>query len=246
MEYFLYLFGFLPSIIWLIFYLRKDKRPEPNKIVILCFFGGIASAFLVILPELFWQEVVIAPLRENKKLLFLFLNLFIGAGLFEEYGKYLGAKFTAFKKSELDEPIDVILYMIISALGFAALENIFVLKTSIEPFVEMLSPPEALKTAIINAIFRFPTSTFLHAIASGIFGYFLVLWFLKNKKRFFYYGLSLAFVLHGTYNYIIEILAKDSLSLRGFLKICFFLTTGAVILGFLIKKAKKLKSICQI
>jgi len=52
MTYFLCLiFGLAPSIIWLLFFLRKDVHPESNRMIILVFLLGMAVAPLTALFE---------------------------------------------------------------------------------------------------------------------------------------------------------------------------------------------------
>jgi len=127
MIYLLYFFGFLPSIIWLLFYLQKDVHPESNKQILKVFFYGIIAGFCAILVEAMFKEVLLP-----KSILYIF----IGGAFVEEYLKYLVIKFEILKNSELDEPFDIMLYMIISALGFAALENILIL-IGYHPFLEL-------------------------------------------------------------------------------------------------------------
>ncbi len=188
MIYMLYLFGFLPSIIWLLFYLRKDVHPESNKQILKVFFYGMIAGLCAIFIEMMFKEIL-----SPKSLLYIF----IGGAFVEEYLKYLVIKFEILKNSELDEPFDFMIYMIISALGFAALENILILY-KYHPFLELL------KTLNITT-WRFLTGTFLHTLSSGILGYFLAFSFfdLKNQKKIFLIGLCLASVLHGFYNLFI-------------------------------------------
>jgi len=56
MAYFLYLFGFLPSIIWLSFYLRKDAHPESNRMVLKIFLYGMLAALVAIVLEKAFQK----------------------------------------------------------------------------------------------------------------------------------------------------------------------------------------------
>ena len=52
MLYFLYLvFGVLPSIIWLLFFLREDAHPESNRMILKVFFYGIIAAFIAVIFE---------------------------------------------------------------------------------------------------------------------------------------------------------------------------------------------------
>jgi len=133
--------------------------------------------------------------------LITFLNIFIGVAVIEEILKYLVVKEKVLKSPEFDEPVDAMLYMIISALGFAALENLLIF---LSPQVFSLE----IEETFILVVFRFVSATFLHALASGTLGFFLALSFF-NKKRggfFLFWGLLTAIALHGLYNFsIIEI-----------------------------------------
>ncbi|MDO8601327.1 MAG: PrsW family glutamic-type intramembrane protease, partial [bacterium] len=135
---------------------------------------------------------------------------------------------------EFDEPVDIMLYMIISALGFAALENLLILLPLAHPF-------QFMETFIVSG-FRFAGATFLHALTSGLLGYFLAISCFKpkNRAKLLTKGLLIATALHGLYNFsIIEI---DN----GFR----FLVPVIILMGLLIfvslgfKRVKNLKSIC--
>jgi len=107
---------------------------------------------------------------------FLVKNIVI-IGALEETFKYLIIKFFVLKDSCLDEPVDLPLYMIIAALGFATAENILLF--SGYPF-QMITEPFEL------AIVRFLGATLLHALASGIIGIFLALAFYWLRQKWFF------------------------------------------------------------
>jgi len=229
MLYLLYLLGFLPSIIWLLFYLRKDVHPESNQAILKVFFYGMLIAFAAIFLEIGFKKI-----SSN-----LLLYLFVGGALVEEYLKYLVVKLEVLRSSELDEPIDIMLYMIIAGLGFAALENILILINE-HPFLEL---PKTLEISTL----RFLTATFLHALCSGIVGYFLAISFfnLKKQKKFLLMGLGIAIALHGSYN--LSIIKIDDWKKFISPVIILIILIGAawfVSLGF--KKLKRLKSICKV
>ena len=229
MLYLLYLLGSLPSIIWLLFYLRKDVHPESNQAILKVFFYGMLIAFAAIFLEIGFKKI-----SSN-----LLLYLFVGGALVEEYLKYLVVKLEVLRSSELDEPIDIMLYMIIAGLGFAALENILIL-INYHPFLQL---PKTLEIIIL----RFLTATFLHALCSGIVGYFLAISFfnLKKQKKFLLMGLGIAIALHGSYN--LSIIKIDDWKKFISPVIILIILIGAawfVSLGF--KKLKKLKSICKV
>jgi RsiW-degrading membrane proteinase PrsW (M82 family) len=108
-----------------------------------------------------------------------------------------------FKKTiELDEPTDAMIYMIISALGFAAIENIFLLTPLFDKDF----------TATINIAFsRFLGATLLHVLASATIGYYLALALHKPSKTFqlLIHGFILAIILHGLYNIFIVQLEQN-------------------------------------
>ena len=63
------------------------------------------------------------------------LYIFLGVATIEEIAKFLVIKIKVLKSSELDEPLDIPLYMIIAALCFAAVENILVLSFPEKPLL---------------------------------------------------------------------------------------------------------------
>jgi len=226
MIYLLYLFGFLPSIIWLLFYLRKDAHPESNRMILRIFFFGVLAAFFAIFLEKGFQAITANSL----------LIIFLGGAFIEEYLKYLVVRVGVFHNSEMDEPPDLLLYMIISALGFAALENILVLSN----YHPILTTAKALEVMS----WRFVSATFLHALCSGTLGYFLALSFfhIKQRKKIFPAGLLLVTILHGIYNWSImniEGLGKFILPLIILIGLAWFVSYG-------FKKLKRLKSVCRI
>ena len=224
MNYLLFLIvGILPSIIWLVFYLRRDKNPEPNRLILQIFLWGMLATIPAIILELAIQcGFVVAstsfsftecvdrtfsplggiPLAPFYNVLYMFL----GIALVEELLKFAIIRWKIYKSKELDEAIDLPLYMIISALGFAALENILILSG-----LGATSRPEDI---FILGMFRFVGATFLHALVSGMFGYFLVLSYTSRTFRIGYFiiGLSLATVLHALFNlYIIEVALPEKI-----------------------------------
>jgi len=253
--------GLAPGIIWLLFFLRKDVHPESNRMIVLIFLLGMVIAFpaaiLECIPIGFDQEGGLkcfshSFFSENFPYpLSLFLYIFLGIALIEETIKYLVVRFKALRDPEFDEPIDAMLYMIIAALGFATIENILVLFSPGEP----LSFSEA---SIITTI-RFIGATFLHALCSGLIGYFLARSFLKPKQKikFLLMGFPSAILLHGLFNISIIkigeslIFVNDRLIISD-LKLFIFSLSALitilvslalfVLLGF--RRLKKLASIC--
>jgi len=161
--------------------------------------------------------------------------VFLGIALVEEGVKYLVIKKKVLRDPEFDEPVDAMLYMIIAALGFAALENLLILLPLNTTF-------QLFETAVISTV-RFVGATFLHALCSGLIGYYIALSFLqpKNRARVVAQGIGLAVLLHGLYNFSIMKIEGNS----KFIIPIVILIGLAVFISLGFKRVKKLKSICQ-
>lgn len=202
--YILPFFALAPSTIWLLFYLHKDRHPESKKMIVRVFAYGVAATIpAAALEVLLEPKLALLPLSP------LFISgiyFFVVVGMTEEIFKYLAARESVFASSELDEPLDVMLYMIISALGFAALENLlYLLQQCAGEFAAALCQESFFQNSVALTIQRFVGATFLHALTSGTFGYFVALSFSRPKFKwiFFLAGLFLASVLHGLFNFSI-------------------------------------------
>jgi len=240
-------FALAPSTIWLLFYLRKDVHPESNRMILKIFFLGALAVVAAYFIEI-GLSALIDRLSISNPALNALIYWFLGIALVEELCKYWVVKSQIFKSEELDEPLDLMLYMMISALGFAALENIVV-------FLSLKSEFLLWETFAVG-VFRFLGATFLHALASGLFGYYLVLHFYEPKKklRYFLAGLTLAILFHGLFNLSIanpELIYKplDSIiNIKGivrFLIPVILLASLAIFVSLAFKKTKELKGVCK-
>lgn len=230
------IFGILPSLTWLFYYLRKDVHPESNSMVLKIFTFGA----LVTLP-VFFIQIGLAFLLEKiaiPQLASSLLYWFIVIALTEELFKFLVVKLKVINSPELDEPLDIMLYMVIAALGFAALENILYL------FAPMggISFADLINRTLIISFIRFIGATFLHTLCAGTVGYFWALGICKSQKKYLALGFLIAVLLHGLYNFSI-------MTLEGMLKIAIPAATLILLAYFVItgfEKLKKLKSVCKI
>jgi len=204
--------GILPSVIWLSFYLKEDVHPEPKKWLILVFFLGMAVTPLVVAIE--WTAIGFFSFLnlEFPKLFGSFLKnlaiIFIAVALVEEFFKYLAVRLAMKKNPVFDEPADAMIYMIVAALGFAAVENIIVMN-SFAPFI-FIDIGQPLTTLAV----RFIGATFLHTLASGIIGFYYALSLVKKdhlemrRRSPLVKGFIFATLLHGAFNYFIIILQE--------------------------------------
>jgi len=249
MQYFFYiLLGLLPSLIWLSFYLKKDKNPEPNSMIIKVFFFGMLIAPIAIVFEmaLIWllkpttNPIDILSSMPQNNFLSALLAVTLIPALVEEYLKYAVVKFKVIKKSIFDEPTDAMIYCIVAALGFASVENLMILfKISFPDFGQ----------AIGIMGFRFLGATLLHTLASAMVGYWLARGLLETKKRtkFILTGLTLAIVFHSCYNYLVlTTFEKTDYKLFFFSLIVILLVSASLIVSYYFRKLKKQQSICKI
>ena len=209
--------GFVPALFWLWFWLKEDKeRPEPLRLIALAFVGGI----LVVPVALLLQKVAMDNFHGDK-LLFIWVVI-------EETLKYAAALLLILWRRAVDEPIDVIIYMIAIALGFSALENtLFIFNP--------LATGDIVHTTLTGS-FRFLGATLLHILASGTVGAFLALAFYKNQKTKFIFGtlgLFAAIALHALFNFFIT--DADGQTILG---VFLFVWMGIIILLLIFEKVK--------
>jgi protease PrsW len=191
----------VPSLVWLAFFMAQTKHREKLRNIAQVFFWGAAIALPVVVVERGFETLFVGdPSRPHSAnpLIFAvdpFIYLFFGIAFVEEIGKYFVARAKAYPRGFFDEPQDAMLYLIVAALGFAAIENF----TYAWAFAE--DGGEILILALVRGI----SANVLHVVASGALGYFwaLSLSASAERKKFLYTGIVLATLLHGIYNTLI-------------------------------------------
>lgn len=238
----LIILGLAPSIIWLLFYLRHDQHPEPNRVVIKIFVFGMLVAPLALALQIGLLALVNHPenikdlIAKPQSLTAFILNIAVFAPIVEEFLKYKMVQTKALADPEFDEPLDAMLYCIIAALGFAAVENLII--------VFQLD----IKEAVLQMSARFLSATFLHALASGIVGFWLAVSILRQRKKFWLVGIGLALAIfcHSLYNYLIWRWDATKQTWPFLFLVAALLIFMAVLVVYQFKKLKKLSSICKI
>lgn len=198
---FLILLGFLPSLIWLNFYFREDCHPEPKHLLTRVFLMGIIiSPFAILFQLLLVRCGGMAVLERfclpTGVLLPSSPEFFLWSSFVEEVVKFYAVKYAILNNPAFDEPIDAMIYMMSAALGFAAIENTLII---------FQTTPDGVAVTVNTLILRFIGATLLHALSSGLLGYFLaVSWFFQHhRKKLFLIGLIIATIFHFTFNIII-------------------------------------------
>jgi RsiW-degrading membrane proteinase PrsW (M82 family) len=186
--YFLaFLGGFLPALLWLIFWQLEDRcDPEPKKLIFIAFGAGMLVVPLAIPLEYLAQSYLAGPVM-----------LLVWATI-EEVLKFGAAWLLVLRNRAIDEPIDAIIYMLTVALGFAALENTLFL-------LGPLQGGDTL-TSVITGNVRFIGATLLHTLASATIGVAIALSFYRNasvRRAYLFGGVVLSVILHTIFNFLI-------------------------------------------
>src|SRR6185369_10738021 len=120
--FFALLGGLLPALLWLWFWLREDKlHPEPRQYLFLSFLLGMIAVFVALPLERYSQKIVLDGTL-----------VLVAWAAIEESVKLAAAYFAGLDRKVCDEPLDPMVYLITSALGFAAMENTLFLISSIQ------------------------------------------------------------------------------------------------------------------
>lgn len=197
----LIILGLAPSFVWLLFYLKEDAHPEPKRWIVLAFLAGIGSVFAALVIQKAILHFIDFPidLAPPLQLTLSIIFFFLGAALVEEITKFAACRTVMWKNPVLDEPVDAMIYMVVAALGFAAMENMLLLTT--------LEDSALLTEGAPIILMRMIGANFLHALASGIlgFGWAMALASRRPLKKFAYFGAGLvgATILHAVFNLMI-------------------------------------------
>jgi RsiW-degrading membrane proteinase PrsW (M82 family) len=203
------LFGIIPAIIWLLFWLREDPHPEPLRTIILSFLSGAIIVFIA-LPL---QRLAYNSFTDVNNLLFT-----LWASI-EEVLKFSIAWLVGIHSKADDEPIDPLIYMIIVALGFVSMENTLFL-------FDPLHAGDMVATLVTGNL-RFIGASLIHILSSATVGVFLSLSFYKTKVTQILCGIGgliLAIALHTYFN--LSIMNSDNNNL--------FIIFGVVWVGIII------------
>jgi len=176
----------IPGLLWLLFFYRRDKfEAEPPGLVLRAFVYGALAIVPAIAVELPFQHYLVAPPSAAAQLLVVFGVV----GLGEELAKFAATYLAVWHSRHFNEVMDGIVYAVAAALGFATVEN--VVYTSV--FGLHVAPARALVASLAHACF------------SGVMGFYLG-WgrlYAPRPAPAIFYGIGLAAVLHGAYNYLL-------------------------------------------
>jgi protease PrsW len=212
--------GIIPSLLWLWFWLKEDgKKSEPKGLLTFCFIIGMLLVFIVLPIQKFIQNTI--SVNELQ---------IIGWASIEEIIKFLAVAIILYRTTYLDEPISWPIFLITTALGFAAFENILFL-------IKPLSLDQTT-VGLMTGQLRFLGSTLLHTVSSGLVGIALGLSFFMSKFKkqlYLFIGLIIAIALHSGFNFFIM-----NNNGSDFLKVFAFLWVATIINLLLFEKLRRM------
>lgn len=212
--FFAFISGMVPALIWLFFWVREDKKnPEPKSMIALAFIGGMVAVFISLflekylfglgLTKLFYADFLQGILiwfedisKINAVPLDKVLLVVVFAPIIEELAKFIMAYVLVLKAKSNDEPLDPMIYLITTALGFAAIENMLFL---INPFEN-----HDIVLSIFTGNMRFIGATLLHVISSATIAIFISFNFFSSRLKkmwFTFLGIACSILMHGIFNF---------------------------------------------
>ena len=172
---------------------KKDVDKEPIKMVRRVFILGCISVIPALVFEMTFEHYF--PSKYMVTDFEIFLSVFIGIALIEEFCKWFMVMFSVYQDKEYNDFYDGIVYCVFSALGFACIENIlYVFKFGIG-------------TGLLRAVLSVPS----HVCDGIIMGYFLSCAKRESKKSkilesiYIVCSVIFPFLIHGMYDYFITI-----------------------------------------
>ena len=175
--------SFLPSLIILRFFYKRDLNTESHKVLLKTFGLG----FILAIPVL----AITSPLApivwkiKNPMFAAMYWSLFCAA-IPEEFFKFLILTRYCAKNSAFNKPIDGIIYGVTASLGFATIESMI--------FISRVGWAAAIPRAL--------TAVPAHACFGIVMGYFVSLEHFHPKKGLSMgFGLLAAIFLHALYDY---------------------------------------------
>lgn len=209
--------GLAPSLIWLYFWMRRGRGKHlAVGLIVVCFITGALSV------------LVAGPIQTALKDFFDHnITRITAFAAIEEVLKFLACSLIALHGAYSDEPVEPAMYLIATALGFAALENIL--------YIVNPSYGLGITASLLTGGLRFFGSTLLHAISSCFVGISIGLAPKEMRWFFVIFGLGGAIFLHSTFNFFI---LKNTAA--SFLQIYGFLWIAAIISLLIVEKLHRL------
>ena len=184
------------AAIWAMYFYQMFRTPEVSpKTAAICFgvTGAVAIPVLLVLQQLppmsFLYEMARSP-----NVLARFAGMFFGVGIAEESCKAAIVYYFASRPGRVFLPQTVVLYGMISGLGFGSVEGVF--------YQQGVNREAPADMGYFLNVLRLTSLPFLHAVWAGISAYFLSFSMVVPRKRLGLRAVAILIpaVFHGSYN----------------------------------------------
>jgi RsiW-degrading membrane proteinase PrsW (M82 family) len=168
-------------------YLKDKHEREPIGLLMLAFFFGTVAVVLTLLISKGINNYITvneSDLTEQA------IHAFLIVALVEEFSKFIFVRGVLYRNSHFNEPFDGIVYSVMVGMGFATVENILLVSQG----------------GFGVGIMRMFTAVPAHAGFAILMGYFLGKAKFEHRKGYYsFYGLGVATLFHGAYDYCLFI-----------------------------------------
>ena len=184
------------SVIWALFFYYLFKTPEMTpKNCLLCFFvTALVSIPVLLLLQGIPPWTTLREWADSDALVTRFFGMYLGVGLSEELCKVAVIFWLARRPGRLLLPQTVVFYAMIAGLGFGIFEGV--------AYQLNLNRKQGVDEAYFLNIARLTSLPFIHAIWSGIAGYFISFSVINPRKRYGLWVLAICVpaLFHALYN----------------------------------------------
>lgn len=170
----------------LFIYWRDEHEKEPVRLLLLAFLLGAFSILPALVLSFLMSRTGLN--LQSPHLAFAALSWILAVGLPEEFSKFFLVRLFLYPRRAFNEPYDGIVYCAMCGLGFATVENV------------MYVLEGGFPVALGRAFFSIPG----HASWSVLVGYFLGRQKFEGIRGFAGWGLLLAALLHGLFNFFLS------------------------------------------
>ena len=184
------------SALWSMFFFYLFRTPQVEiRACVLCFiFTGVISIPVLMTIQAVPPWNYLYGLAQSEEIPPRFLGMYFGVGLHEELCKAAILFWLVRRPGKILIPQTVVLYGIISGLGFGIYEGI--------SYQQTINREHGVDVAYFLNIARLTTLPFLHAMWTGIAGYFISFSALYRRWRYGLWTLAIGIptLFHATYN----------------------------------------------
>ncbi|MDO8470345.1 MAG: PrsW family glutamic-type intramembrane protease [bacterium] len=214
----------LPALFWLTFFFREETHRESARLMAYVFGAGALMSLPVLGLQMGFQGLVGIAVSS--------IVVIIVLALIEETLKFVAGFAAAHRDPALHEPIDAMMVMVVASLGFATVENLFIIGTTLTD-LSAASLGGAAETLALRTV----GATLLHTLISASVGYAWArgrigamragidpqafaenaprheLWkdFVRPIRRWVLGGIIFATALHAAFNLLVLAFQKEHL-----------------------------------